>query len=162
LKTLVKRILFVVLIGLAALIFTSVLDELPQFQRVTASYRGEASSVSRVTKGAILYSSLPIKEQLFGVGFGMGERSLSYYYGSDHSFLALSGGYMSAFFVELVNIGLIGALFLNIFYLLLFVRGDNRLIKYGAFMTMRLGGAVTLTSVMCVLWLLLLIIDSEK
>ena len=157
----VHRIFKIVSIALFLFTFMFLVDQLPQFRRVNASFEGGGSSLERVNKGVILVASLPLSQKLLGVGLGVGEQSISYYSGAHYSRFISSGSYMNAFFSELVNIGVIGALFLNIFYLLLFVRSDDFLIKYGAFMAMRFGGAVTLTSVMCVLWLILLIIENK-
>ncbi|WP_292594669.1 hypothetical protein [Mesotoga sp. UBA5847] len=160
LKTMASAIFTAFSIILIALVFVFAAGNLPQFQRVNASFAGGGSSLDRINKGAVLFSSLPLSEKFIGVGLGMGERSLSYYSGTHYSYFSSSESYMNAFFSELVNLGLVGAILLNFFYVLLFIRSDDSLMKYVAFMTMRFGGAVTLTSVACMLWLILLIVES--
>jgi len=161
-KTFSKQIFAIFLITTSILIFMYFGDEVPQFKRVISSYRGEVSAQSRVTKGLMLYSALPTKDKLLGVGLGMAESSFHYFYGSEYSSLRASGTYMNAFFSELVTLGLIGAVFLNVFFFLLFVRSDGFPMNFVFFVTMRFGTSITLISVMGVLLLTLLIITAQR
>lgn len=141
----------------------SFLSNVPQFERIQkASNLEGGSSIVRVLKGPILFQNLPLEKILLGVGPGLSDKAIDNYHGEHSDLFQKTGRYVNGFFDEFICYGFFAALFLNLFYLLLFLPSDDWALKYITFQAVRLGAGLTIASSLGLMVLCVLTLSKEE